>query len=162
MRSFGALMNYRLAEKSDISAMARIRSTDRETEEHWNTRISRYMDGQHHPQQALLPRVGYVAIKGESVVGFIAGHLTRRYGCDGELQWVAVIPEHRRTGVASELFRRLADWFVALKTHRVCVNVEPDNAVARQFYARHGAEKLNEYWLIWNDIRQELGERRSS
>lgn len=66
----------------------------------------------------------------DRLVGFIAGHLTRRYGCDGELQWVDVISEHRRIGVASELLCLLAEWFVGQKAFRICVNVELANATA--------------------------------
>jgi len=84
----------------------------------------------------------------------VAGHLTRRHGCDGELQWINVIPERRGSGIASELLRLLAGWFVEQKAFRICVNVDPSNAVARAFYIRHGAEKLNDHWLVWNDIRK--------
>ena len=38
-----------------------------------------------HPQQALPPRVIYVATEGDTLIGYVAGHLTRRYACDGEL-----------------------------------------------------------------------------
>ena len=45
-----------------------------------------YLDGEHHPHQALPPRAGYVALKGEHIVAYIAGHQTTRHGCQGELQ----------------------------------------------------------------------------
>jgi len=150
---------YRLAEKSDIPAMARIRAAEWETEEYWRGRISSYLDGELHPQQALMPRVSYLALEGESLVGFIAGHLTRRYACDGELEWINVVPERRGTGVASELLRLLAAWFVEQKASRVCVDVQPANTTARRFYTRHGAENLNSNWLVWNDIKIVLGLR---
>jgi len=86
-------VHYRLAEKSDIPAIARIRAAEWETEEYWRVRISRYLNCELHPQQALMPRVSYVALEAESLVGFIAGQLTRRYACDGELEWINVIPE---------------------------------------------------------------------
>jgi ribosomal protein S18 acetylase RimI-like enzyme len=106
-------------------------------------------------------RVIYVATEADSLAGFIAGHLTRRYKCDGELEWIDVISEHRRSGVASELLRRLAAWFVEQKASRVCVDVQPANIAARRFYAKHGAEKLNEHWLVWNDIKNVLAARGS-
>ena len=34
-----------------------------------DTRMAAYFKGQHHPQQALLPRVGYVALADDGVVG---------------------------------------------------------------------------------------------
>jgi hypothetical protein len=39
------------------------------------------------------------------------------------------------------------------------VDVDPANTTARRFYTRHGAEKLNDYWLVWNDISVVLGEQ---
>jgi ribosomal protein S18 acetylase RimI-like enzyme len=138
--------------------MARIRAARWETEEFWEKRISGYLDGEHHPQKALMPRVIYVATEGNSLVGFIAGHLTRRYECDGELEWIDVIPAHRRSGVASELLRLLAAWFSGQNARRICVDVDPANTVARRFYTRHGAESLNPHWLVWNDINVVLRE----
>jgi GNAT superfamily N-acetyltransferase len=138
--------------------MARIRAADWETEEYWGARISAYLDCKLHPQQALMPRVSYVALHQDLLVGFIAGHLTRRYQCDGELEWINVIPERRGSGVASELLRRLAEWFAGQKAFRVCVDVDPANTAARRFYTRHGAVDLNKHWLVWNDITVVLRE----
>jgi len=143
---------YREALKSDVPAMARIRAREWETEEYWRTRMTAYMACELHPKHALMPRVVYVALDGDSVIGLIAGHLTRRHECDGELEWIDVISEHRKRGIASDLLRVLAAWFVEQKASRICVDVEPTNAVARKFYARHGAEILNPHWLVWPDI----------
>jgi ribosomal protein S18 acetylase RimI-like enzyme len=154
-------MNYRPARDSDVPAMARIRAANWETEEYWRVRISAYLAGELHPREALPARVIYVATEADSLAGFIAGHLTRRYKCDGELEWIDVIPEHRRGGVASELLRQLAAWFVEQKASRVCIDVQPSNIAARRFYAKHGAEKLNEHWLVWNDIRNVIATRGS-
>jgi ribosomal protein S18 acetylase RimI-like enzyme len=132
--------------------MARIRAAEWETEKYWNLRISRYLSGELHPQQALRPRASYVALEGDALAGFVAGHLTRRYGCDGELEWINVAVQYRGTAVASELLRRMAAWFVRQKAPCVCVDVQPSNTVARRFYMRHGAEVLNPHWLVWNNI----------
>ncbi|HVB36020.1 MAG TPA: GNAT family N-acetyltransferase [Candidatus Acidoferrales bacterium] len=145
---------YRLADKSDIPSMARARAISWGTEEYWKTRISGYMDCELHPRQALMPRIVYVSLEGVSLVGFIAGHLTHRYSCDGELEWVDVIPEHRGNGIASELLRRLAGWFANQKASRICVDVDPANVAARRFYMRHGATDLDEHWLVWKDIQR--------
>lgn len=150
---------YRQADESDVPGMARIRAAARESEEYWTPRISGYLDCNIHPRHALMPRVIYVALEEDSVVGFIAGHLTRRYACDGELQWIDVVRERRRSGIASKLLRRLAAWFVEQKASRICVDVDPANIIARAFYTRHGAENLNRYWLVWNNINVVLDER---
>ena len=120
--------------------------------------MARYLEGRHHPQHALAPRVIYVALENGSVVGYVAGHLTRRYGCDGELQWIYVAAEHRRRRVGSELVRLLASWFANQKALRICVNVAPANAGARSFYVRQGAENLNEHWMVWSEISAVLRE----
>lgn len=153
-------LKIRLADPSDIPAMARMRAAQWESEEYWQARIARYLSGELHPRQALLPRIAYVGYAGEALAGFIAGHLTRRYQCHGELEWIDVIPSHRRSGVASELLRHLAGWFVEQNARRICVDVQPANTVARRFYEGHGAEPLNEHWLVWNDIKGVLAQPR--
>jgi ribosomal protein S18 acetylase RimI-like enzyme len=152
MLLFMAEIQYKKANEKDIPAMARLRSARWGTEEYWNARITGYMRGESDPQQALKPRMLFVAVDGENVVGFIAGHLTRRYGCDGELEWIDVSLEYRGKGIAWGLFRRLAIWFIEQKSLKICVDVDPDNLVAVKFYTRHGAEPLNKHWMFWKDI----------
>jgi ribosomal protein S18 acetylase RimI-like enzyme len=153
------LVQYRQAEKTDVSAMARIRALSWGTEDYWRTRIAAYMDRELHPQHALMPRVGYVALEGDSVVGLIAGHLTTRHACDGELEWINVIPEKRGNGIALELLRHLAKWFGEQNARRICVDVDPANMAARRFYMRHGAEELKPHWLVWSDISSVVAKR---
>lgn len=148
-----ATVVYRQADRSDILSIARIRALHSGTEETWRTRIGRYMACEHHPQQALMPRIVYVSVKSSSIVGLVAGHLTRRYRCAGELQWIDLIPQCRGTGIASKLLGCVAEWFAEQQALRLCVNVDPGNTQARRFYMRHGAENLNEHWLVWNDVR---------
>ena len=112
--------------------------------------MSRYLAGEHHPRQALPPRVMWIATEAGRPVGCAAGHLTRRFGCGGELQWIYVVPEHRGGGVAPELLRLLAAWFVERRALRVCVDVGDERA--RKFYRRHGAGELGEHWLVWSDV----------
>lgn len=150
---------YRQADKSDIPGMARIRAAEWGDAVYWSNRISGYLDCKIHPQQALKPRTIYVASEDLCIIGFIAGHLTRRHHCDGELEWINVDRQYRSSGIASELLHRLAAWFAEQNALRICVNVDPFNTVARRFYTRHGAETLNEHWLVWNDIKLVLHKR---
>jgi ribosomal protein S18 acetylase RimI-like enzyme len=145
-------IQYREAKESDIPEMARIRSKNWGTEEYWNTRISGYVNYQLHPQQALIPRIIFIASETGMVVGFIAGHLTRRYDCDGELEWIDTIPEYMRSGIAGELLRLLATWFIDRRALRICVDSDPNNLIARQFYKKYGAEDLNKHWLLWKNV----------
>ena len=149
-------MLYRRARRSDIPAMAQIRAGDWGTKEYWGERILQYLSHRQDPREALRPRVSFVCVDRGAVVGLIAGHLTRRFGCHGELEWLSIRPECQGLGVASELFCRLAKWFVAHRAKRICVDVEPSNQAARQFYARHGAADLKPHWMVWEDIRSAL------
>ena len=150
------MIEYRQADESDIPAMAAIRAVEWGTEEYWRMRIRGYMRCELHPQQALRSRIIYVALQNSLIVGFIAGHLTKRYECDGELEWINTIAQQRQVGVASALLRLLAAWFIEQNAVRVCVDVDPDNPVARNFYMKHGAIELNKHWLVWIDIKQVL------
>lgn len=149
-------VHYREAADADVPAMAEIRAGDWGTEEYWRERISRYLAHESHPREALPIRVAFVGSQGDRIVGLIAGHLTRRFGCEGELEWISVRPEYRSRGVASELLYRLAQWFVTQRALRVCVDVEPANTTARRFYARHGATDLKPHWTVWEDISKVL------
>lgn len=121
-------------------------------------RMAAYLDGRHHPQQALRPRTAYIALAGDRVVGYIAGHGTLRHKCAGELQYLYIAPTHRRLGVATELLRLLAGWFCDRDMRRVCVNVNTDSEGAEAFYRRHGAQALSQYWYVWEDIGGVLAE----
>lgn len=138
----------------DIPYLAKMRGTDMATELFWTDRITGYINCTHHPQHALNTRVIYVAILNESIVGFIAGHLTERLGCEGELQWINVTDSAKRTGIASGLVRLLAQWFVANQVHKICV--DPGNDIARAFYKKNGATMLNDHWMYWHDIKKIL------
>ena len=122
-----------------------------QTEAFWTNRIGLYLSGEHSPQQALRARAAFVAVEGHRVVGFVAGHRTRRLGCDGELQWINVVAERRGLGIAGQLMAKIGAWFVEQNVRRVCVNVAPDNAAARKLYTRCGAQLLNKYWMVWED-----------
>jgi GNAT superfamily N-acetyltransferase len=147
---------YRQAQKSDISHMARIWGLEKGEGGTSEERMTAYFDGQLHPQQALPPRVIFVACEGDAVIGYIAGHLTRRFACDGELEWLYVIPERRRTGVASGLMPCLAGWFKQQSAAKVCVNVARTNTAAIQFYAKHGAAPMKLGWMVWADFAKAI------
>jgi len=150
---------YRQSQNGDVPQMAEIRAGDWGTEDYWRERIRQYLAGELHPREALPPRVSFVGVEGDCVVGLIAGHLTRRFGCDGELEWISVRPECRKRGVAAELFGQLRTWFLDHGARYICVDVEPSNHVARRFYASHGAQDLKPHWMVWKDIGQTVDSR---
>jgi ribosomal protein S18 acetylase RimI-like enzyme len=143
-------INFREFSGRDLLTLARLRSTNVHEIAFWQDRISKYLAGTHNPQKALSERVIYVAEFNDLVVGFIAGQLTTRFDCQGELQWIDVSPEFRRMRVASKLIRLLALWFIERNVFKVCV--DPGNEVAELFYTANGASKLNEHWMYWENI----------
>ena len=147
---------YREATSADVASMAACRLPDSDAGAA-DDRMAAYFDGLHHPQQALLPRVGYAAFVGDTLIGYIAGHLTRRYGYDGEVQYLYVAPAHRRRGVAAALLRLLVGWFQRRGVTRICVNANPDSPPAAPFYTSQGASALNRYWYAWEDIGNGAG-----
>ncbi|HYO82253.1 MAG TPA: GNAT family N-acetyltransferase [Bryobacteraceae bacterium] len=143
---------YRPAELLDVPALARLRAQEWGTTEYWITRLTRYLSGEANPQKALPQRAVFVGQAGVDIAGFIAGHLTTRFDCQGELEWINVDVSWRRSGVGSGLLSTMAAWFAEHRADRICVNVEPDNTAAMQFYARHGAVPLNRHWMVWPDL----------
>src|SRR5262245_3200083 len=134
-------VHFQAATIDDVPAMAQCRLSDTEAGPA-DGRMAAYFDGRHHPQQALAPRTGYVALADGAVVGYVAGHLTTRHGCAGELQYLYVNPAYRRRGVATALVRLLAEWFRAQLAAKVCVCVNADGPAAQPFYESLGAVTL--------------------
>jgi ribosomal protein S18 acetylase RimI-like enzyme len=147
-------IQYRPATVLDASAMASLHIQNCRASEDWELRAALYLSGEHLPRLALGPHIVILAIEDDEVVGFIAGHLSRRFHCDGELQWLQVSTAQRDQGIASELLRQLADWFLDHNAHRICVDVKPNNTAVRSLYTDHGAEPLenHKHWLVWPDI----------
>jgi GNAT superfamily N-acetyltransferase len=140
-------IRYRVATSADVPAIAACRLPESTDE-----RMAAYFDGHHHPQQAQQPRIGFVAEEDDRVVGYIAGHLTTRHGCRGEVQYLFVMPAYRRRGVATTLLRLLARWFEREGAVRVCVCVDAESPAAVPFYERAGASPIKTYWYGWDDI----------
>lgn len=142
-------IKYREVKDEDIHALAKLRSKNNEEQIFWEERITGYLKLTHHPQKALRERILFVA-EDEKQIGFIAGHLTQRYNCDGELQWVNVNEAYRNKGIGFELICILSKWFMHHNAFKICV--DPGNELARKFYIKYGAEDLNAHWLFWKDI----------
>ena len=147
-----ATVTIRPAEKRDVPAMAAIRAEAWETQDYWVSRIEAYLSGRIGARQALPDSAMFVAEADGVVVGLVAGHRTTRHGCQGELEWINVTLARQGSGIAGQLLAAMAAWYVEHAARRVCVNAEPENAVARAFYARHGAVDLKPHWMVWEDV----------
>jgi GNAT superfamily N-acetyltransferase len=141
---------YRPAQATDLAALAAIRAIEWETQAYWEARIGSYFAAERQPAP---PCATFVAEEGGIVIGLVSGHRTRRLGCSGELQWINVIRERRREGIASALVATIAEWFARQGALRICVNAEAENIAARALYTKYGARALNAHWMIWEDIR---------
>ena len=149
-------MIFRTATDKDLPALARLRSATGDEVPYWEDRIAQYLAGTHNPQKALPQRIIFVAEIDGSVAGFIAGQLTTRYDCEGELQWLDVAAEFRRKKIASQLVRVLAQWFIQQHAYKICL--DPGTKEARAFYSVNGATNLNAHWMYWKNIREIIGE----
>jgi GNAT superfamily N-acetyltransferase len=154
-----AEFSIRQAHVVDVPAMAASRSADIEAGPA-DGRMASYLEGRHHPQQALQPRIAFCAEHDGRMIGYIAGHLTRRHNCDGEVQYLYVTQDFRRRGVASALLQRLAEWLIQQGAVKLCVNANLDSPPAVPFYLSRGATPLNPYWFIWDDARSLAASRR--
>lgn len=141
-----------IATLNDLPALCRLRAEQSGFPLEWEPRITAYMIGQQSPPFALDPREVFVAVEDNEVVGMTAGHLTRRFGCEGEIHWLNVQSDQRGRRIADHLLRALAGWFVAHKARKVCVNVNPTNDAARRVFTRHGAQEMGPLWMVFEDI----------
>ncbi len=115
-------------------------------------RMGAYLRGESHPQHALAPRTGFVALSEDRIVGYIGGHLTRRFGCQAEIQFLFVASSHRRQGIGRALVERMAAWFLQHQAAHICVDVDADSPEARPFYQGLGATELRPHWMQWRNI----------
>jgi len=149
-------IQFREASSADAESMAQCHTSD-PSNPVADPRIAGYLDGQHHPQQALPARVGYLAIIDHEIVGYITGHRTTRHGCEGEVQDLFVAPEYRRRGIATALLRMLAQWYREQNAVKVCVALADDSPKeAKPFYESLGARPLKRYWHAWEDISKAI------
>ncbi len=154
-------IHYREAGIADVPAIAQVngdtlRECGLDTAGVWDLERLRgrwdgYVRGLQHPRHALKPRILFAAFAGDRMVGYIAGHFSRRHGAEGELQSLYVLSDYQSQGIGTALLARLAGWFIAHGRRSVCVGVDPANPY-RRFYEKHAARYLNQHWLVWDDI----------
>ncbi|HEY4198695.1 MAG TPA: GNAT family N-acetyltransferase, partial [Mucilaginibacter sp.] len=96
----------------------------------WTT----YFNGE-TPVSARPERIVFKAIKGEEIIGLIAGHLTSRYSKDAEIQKFYVLKGEQRKGVGTELLKNLLVWLSRHRAKSLCVGIDQEN-LYQKFYLK--------------------------
>src|SRR5450432_2816265 len=128
-------MQIRAAVASDLTTITRAQAQVMVASEHYEDsvdeeliynrlypRIRGYMAGTYGPRHAFAERAIFVAAHEGVIVGFIAGHRSTRLGCNGELEWMFVLPQWQRMGVGGQLLQPLREWYVARNSTKVIVD----------------------------------------
>jgi ribosomal protein S18 acetylase RimI-like enzyme len=85
------------------------------------------------------PDLCLVAVDGDGVVGFVLGDSSyEALGDVGHLEWIAVAPERRRLGVATQLVEAVLARYRELGKTRVVGDVASDNVHSAALARRHG------------------------
>ena len=155
-------IRYREATVLDIPEIAKLCSHQGEDETYWKGRIHGYITLEFNPHQATSARLVYVAVHKGIIIGFIAGHLTKRTDYPGQIQWITTAEQVRRTGVGSELLWILAGWFMDNQVKSVRVDIDPKQTGSMGFYRYHHAMSINTYWQYWDDIQVVLSDHEPS
>jgi len=96
----------------------------------------------------------FVAVEGDTVVGFAAGHMLGepKHGLDAELSAVYLVNAAQRTGIGQRLVATVAAAQRAHGAHGLIVWVIAGNKPARAFYEKLGAELLIEQPFTWDGM----------
>jgi GNAT superfamily N-acetyltransferase len=118
------------------------------------TRLQRwknYLNGASSPTAARPERIVFKACIGQKLVGFVAGHLTTRYGKDAEIQLFYVLQENQRAGLGGKLLLQFLDWAGRHNAKSLCVGIAPNNKY-KGFYLKYGGRYINPHWIYWDDM----------
>ncbi|OCX51090.1 hypothetical protein BEL04_20460 [Mucilaginibacter sp. PPCGB 2223] len=105
-------------------------------------------------------RIVLKAVEDGRIIGFIAGHLTTRFGKDAEIQNFYILKDHQRKGIGYALLNKLVEWLVQNKVNSLCVGVALNNPY-QAFYLKYFGQYLNEHWIFWDNI-QVISARRNT
>jgi len=120
----------------------------------WRTYLSAQSPATSRPERVVLKAV----VDGD-VIGYLAGHLTTRYGKDGEIQSFYVLKSRQRQGVGLALLRQFIDWLTAHNARSLCVGISADNPY-QAFYLKYGGVHLNPHWIVWDDVAGAMAQPR--
>lgn len=115
-------------------------------------RWTNYLTGASSPTAARPERIVFKACTGQRMVGFIAGHLTTRYGKEAEIQSFFVLLENQRAGLGGKLLLQFIDWARRQNVKSMCVGIAASNKY-KAFYLKNGGQYINPHWIYWDDMQ---------
>jgi hypothetical protein len=110
-----------------------------------------YLSGAASPQEARPERVAFKACIDDKMLGFIAGHLTTRFGKDAEIESFHTVAEDEN-GAWGRLLLRFIEWATQHGARSLCVGIGPAQNDYKEFFLRYGAVYLNPHWIYWDDM----------
>jgi ribosomal-protein-alanine N-acetyltransferase len=132
----------RAAAPDDVPAIAGL-ERDNLGADAWSERL--VAEGVH----GRLPTMAYLVAEADGeVVGYAAASIVADIA---ELQRIAVDPDHRRTGLATELVRAVTDRARRAEADRLLLEVREDNAGALAFYAAAGFAEIDRRRRYYRD-----------
>ena len=111
-----------------------------------------YMDGR-RPQSAKPQRIILISLVEGQYVGYLAGHLSTRFGMDAEIQSFYVLKDFQRRGLGSALLLSFLAWLDNYQASGLCVGFHPKNPY-KAFYLKFGGTYINDHWIGWTDLEK--------
>ena len=121
----------------------------------WETYFKGTSPASSRPQRIILK-----AVSEGRIIGYIAGHLTNRYGLDAEIQSFYILKEYQRNGTGKQLLKKFVEWLLTQPAKSLCAGIKPENKY-QAFYLKYGGRNLNEHWIYWDDMQELAKQLRS-
>lgn len=155
-------MKIQIAQPSDCFELTTVEITSKKTSipdlidpieidldlrfQRWKNYFNRLSPSSSKPERIVLK-----AIIDHKIIGYLAGHLSTRYGKDAEIQSFYILKNHQRKGIGLALLTNFSKWLKTQNAQSVCVGIEPENPY-RAFYLKYGGQLLNPHWIYWDDL----------
>lgn len=110
-----------------------------------------YLSGTSSPQAARSERVAFKACLDDKMLGFIAGHLTTRYGKDAEIESFHTVADDQN-GAWGKLLLQFIEWATQHGARSLCIGIGPAQQDYKEFFLRYGACYLNPHWIYWDNM----------
>ena len=105
----------------------------------------------------------FVAEHEDRVVGFALGSLIDKRKSAwsyGYLTWLAVDPQMKRSGIATDLMEEITEAFITSGARMMIVDTDADNATAISFFRRHDFRKEDRHVYLSKNLTSHPDYRR--